>query len=83
MRELLDVVSEGPPAAVVELSEWIAWRWCGPRVAVLRSASPPNVVRALEPAEHVPADVIRRQEERGSTCCGCRRCTTGGIWSLN
>jgi primosomal protein N' (replication factor Y) len=48
--ELLDVfavVSAGPPADVVALSEWIAHRWAGPRVAVLRSASPPNNVRNL------------------------------------
>lgn len=41
---LAAVVSEGPPPAVVELARWVAWRWCGPLVAVLRSASPPNVV---------------------------------------
>ena len=46
-RELLTVlgvVSAGPPADVIALSDWVAWRWCGPRVAVLRSASPPNNV---------------------------------------
>ena len=49
---LVAVVSEGPPPDVVELASWVAHRWCGPVVAVLRSASPPNVVR---PAVHVPA----------------------------
>jgi primosomal protein N' (replication factor Y) len=38
------VTSAGPPPDVVALSEWIAWRWSGPRVAVLRSASAPNHV---------------------------------------
>ncbi|HTL85375.1 MAG TPA: hypothetical protein VL856_09340, partial [Acidimicrobiia bacterium] len=42
LLDVLAVVSAGPPAAVVELADWIAWRWTGPRVAVLRSASPPN-----------------------------------------
>jgi primosomal protein N' (replication factor Y) (superfamily II helicase) len=42
--ELITAVSAGPPADVVELSQWVAWRWAGPRVAVLRSASPPNIV---------------------------------------
>ncbi len=45
--ELLDVlgaVSAGPPRDVVALSAWVAHRWVGPRVAVLRSASPPNNV---------------------------------------
>jgi primosomal protein N' (replication factor Y) len=47
-RELLavqSVVGAGPSPDVVELSEWVAHRWCGPRVAVLRSASAPNLVR--------------------------------------
>ncbi len=39
------VVSAGPPREVVALSAWVAHTWCGPRVAVLRSASPPNNVR--------------------------------------
>jgi primosomal protein N' (replication factor Y) len=46
------VVSAGPPAAVVELTEFAAWRWAGPRAAFLRAASAPNVVadtRAPEP----------------------------------
>jgi primosomal protein N' (replication factor Y) len=46
LLEVLAVVSAGPPADLVALTEWIAWRWCGPRVAVLRSASPPNLVPA-------------------------------------
>ncbi|HEX5616458.1 MAG TPA: hypothetical protein VFZ83_14990 [Acidimicrobiia bacterium] len=47
LRPLLAVVSVGPPPDVVELSEYVARRWHGPRVAVLRSASPPNRVREL------------------------------------
>ena len=41
---LLAVVSAGPPPDVVALSEWVASRWAGPRVAVLRSATAPNNV---------------------------------------
>ncbi len=44
LLEILAVASQGPPAAVVDLADWVAWRWSGPRVAVLRSASPPNRV---------------------------------------
>ena len=44
LLDVLGVVSAGPSPDVVELSEWVAHRWCGPRVAVLRSASAPNVV---------------------------------------
>jgi primosomal protein N' (replication factor Y) len=38
------VVSAGPPPDLVELCSWAAWRWAGPRPALLRAASPPNVV---------------------------------------
>jgi primosomal protein N' (replication factor Y) len=44
LLDLLAVASQGPPAEVVELADWIAWRWRGPKIAVLRSASPPNRV---------------------------------------
>ncbi|MET1002416.1 MAG: hypothetical protein ABWZ15_11445 [Acidimicrobiia bacterium] len=45
---LLAVASQGPPDDVVALSEWIGWRWAGPRVAVLRSASPANTVLSVD-----------------------------------
>jgi primosomal protein N' (replication factor Y) len=45
LLDVLAVVSAGPPPDVVALTEWIARRWAGPRVAVLRSASAPNHVR--------------------------------------
>jgi primosomal protein N' (replication factor Y) len=52
LLELLAVSSQGPPAEVVALAEWIAWRWRGPKIAVLRSASPPNrVAPEAQPAE--------------------------------
>jgi primosomal protein N' (replication factor Y) len=69
LLEVLAVSSAGPPADVVALTEWIAWRWAGPRVAVLRSASPPNRVAPIsEPASLAgstapnvtPVRVIRR-----------------------
>lgn len=39
-------VSAGPPADVVDLCRWAAWRYAGPVAAFLRAASPPNVVTA-------------------------------------
>jgi primosomal protein N' (replication factor Y) len=36
---------EGPPAPVVALAEWAAWRWAGPLSSFLGTASPPRVVR--------------------------------------
>ena len=46
LRPLAKVVSDGPPAEVVELCRWAAWRYAGPLPLLLRSASPPNVVPA-------------------------------------
>ena len=46
LREVIGVVSAGPPADVVDLCRWAAWRWAGPLATFLRAASPPNVVRA-------------------------------------
>jgi primosomal protein N' (replication factor Y) (superfamily II helicase) len=47
LLDLIAVVSAGPPPDVVDLTAWVARRWAGPRVAVLRSASAPNHVAPL------------------------------------
>ncbi len=47
------VTSAGPPPSLVELAEWGAWRWAGPRAALLRHASAPNQV-PLESVEPEP-----------------------------
>ena len=65
LRPLLAVVSVGPPAPVVELSAWVAHRYCGSRVALLRSASPPNVVHAVD--EPAPAERCCRADGRTAT----------------
>lgn len=44
------VVGAGPPADVISLCEWAAWRWAGTPVAFMRAASPPNAVRAPWPS---------------------------------
>jgi primosomal protein N' (replication factor Y) len=51
-RRLLPIAklsSIGPPADVVGLAEWAAWRWAGPVTRFLRTASPPGVVMGLPP----------------------------------
>ena len=47
----------GPPAGLVELAEWAAWRWAGPASFFLSGASPETIVRALPapPATPGPA----------------------------
>jgi len=47
LKPLLKVSSWGPPAPVVALTEWAAWRWAGRRSSFLRAASPPVMVRGL------------------------------------
>ncbi len=42
----------GPPAEIVELAPWVAWRWAGTRVHALRVASPPR--RVMTPAHRPP-----------------------------
>lgn len=58
LLDVLAVVSAGPPADVVALTEWIARRWSGPRVAVLRSASAPNQVAPAAVLADVTPDPV-------------------------
>ncbi len=50
LRPLQAVVSAGPPPEVVELTAWAAWRFAGPRLPLLRSASPAAVIPPGPPA---------------------------------
>jgi primosomal protein N' (replication factor Y) len=45
----------GPPAGVIELAEWAAWRWAVPVATLLRTASPVRNVRSLPTAAPVAA----------------------------
>ncbi|HLY82273.1 MAG TPA: hypothetical protein VKQ71_04765, partial [Acidimicrobiales bacterium] len=47
LRPLAKVTGWGPPADVVDLTAWAAWRWAGPRSAFLKTASPDRAVRGL------------------------------------
>ncbi|MDQ1449807.1 MAG: hypothetical protein QOC79_2778 [Actinomycetota bacterium] len=64
LLDVLSVVSAGPPRDVVDLSEWVAWRWSGPRVAVLRSASAPNHVPPSHRRAHPEGAGARAVEMR-------------------
>jgi primosomal protein N' (replication factor Y) len=50
LRPLQAVVSAGPPPEVVDLTAWAAWRFAGPRLPLLRSASPAAVIPPGPPA---------------------------------
>jgi len=49
LQPLAKVTGWGPPADLVDLAGWAAWRWAGRRSAFLRTASPPGAVRGLPP----------------------------------
>jgi primosomal protein N' (replication factor Y) len=55
LRPLLAAVSAGPPPDVVELIAWAAWRFAGPRLPLLRAASPPAIVPPARPVPASPA----------------------------
>jgi primosomal protein N' (replication factor Y) len=47
LKRVAKVTGHGPPADVVALADWAAWRWAGRRATLLRTASPPTAVRGL------------------------------------
>ena len=51
LHEVVGLVSAGPPAEVVDLCRWAAWRWAGPLATFLRAASAPNRIRADGPVD--------------------------------
>ena len=58
LRPLAKATGLGPPAEIIALARYAAWRWCGHLANVLTTASPPTAVRVL-PAPtaggHAPA----------------------------
>ena len=68
LRDVLAVSSAGPPADVVDLCRWAAWRWAGPVASFLRAASAPNLISSLDPPDpetaiYPGAPVVGRQLE--------------------
>lgn len=54
LKPLAKVSGRGPAAEVIDLAEWASWRWAGRPANLLRTASPPAVVRTV-PARARPA----------------------------
>ena len=50
VRRLKSWLGWGPPASLVELAGWAAWRWAGPESTFLQAASPKVIVRSLPAA---------------------------------
>lgn len=47
LRPVAKVTGWGPPAELVDLAHWAAWRWAGRRASLLATASPERAVPAL------------------------------------
>lgn len=47
VRDVTGLSGHGPPASVMALAEWAAWRWAMPVSSLLRTASPDRVVSRL------------------------------------
>jgi len=60
LRPLAKVTGWGPPAGLVELAGWAAWRWAGPRSTFLRAASPRRRVLSLTAASPPPSSLRSR-----------------------
>lgn len=57
LKPLAKVTGQGPDPATVDLARWAAWRWAGPPRSLLRTASPPGVVRSI-PSPPPPAHAV-------------------------
>ena len=64
LRPLVAAVSAGPSPEVVALTGWAAWRFAGPRLPLLRAASPAAVVPP-GPAPDAAASNLRASTTRG------------------
>lgn len=47
LKPLAKVSGRGPAPELLDLAAWAAWRWAGRRASIMRTASPPGVVRAI------------------------------------
>jgi len=55
LEPIAKVTGWGPPADLIDLAGWAAWRWAGRRSTFLATASPPGAVRGLPPGRPSPA----------------------------
>ena len=62
LRDVLGVVSAGPPADVVDLCRWAAWRWAGPagHVPARRRHPPTSSARGPNPSRRPRCTRARR-----------------------
>ena len=58
LQPVAKVTGWGPPADVVSLARWAAWRWAGRPAQLLGTASPLRAVRALPTPPPAPAPTV-------------------------
>jgi len=58
LQPLAKVTGWGPPAELVDLADWAAWRWAGRAVSLLRTASPDSAVRGIPRPHAVPVAAV-------------------------
>jgi primosomal protein N' (replication factor Y) len=78
LKPLAGVRGWGPPAAVVSLARWAAWRWAGPLSSMLRTASPPTAVRGLPTDRRPPSDDAAPMPVPGSDAPLVHEALSGG-----
>ena len=61
LRPLAKRSGLGPPASLIDLASWAAWRWAGRPASFLKTASPERVVR------HLPVPVRRSAASTSSS----------------
>ncbi len=73
LRPLAKVTGWGPPADLLDLAEWAAWRWAGRPASLLRTASPERAARHLpaRPARHDPVPVVSDELLDDAFAGGC------------
>ncbi len=67
LRPLKKIVGAGPPAELVSIADWAAWRWAGPAVAFLRVASPENAVPIVPLAGRVGGSASNDSSARSTS----------------
>lgn len=65
LRPLAKVSGRGPGPEVIELAGWAAWRWAGRRASLLRTATPPGVVRSVPNLPPPPVSMPEADRDLG------------------
>ena len=75
LQSIAKVSGWGPPPELFDLADWASWRWAGRPAAILRTASPPSIVRGLPrapvrtlPPQPVATDEVHELAKEALSC---------------